>query len=239
MTAPVVNTDDDTKVHSNNLHQHESRANADWDAYVEKGNTLYANLENALRARTTITSRTEEWENTWNADNENKENVALPSEVGTAMHIAEQYQYCEVKSRIGDSKYIGFSHADDDPRAFVEMDVVKKNDINMPISEVSFQTALWTMLSYDEDLKKLEYIYKPTIKNPDTKWIMRQAYARSCEKGDRIVFTPDTDEFKALLASPNGAIAPRMLTDHAGFFEKTVTEIRLSLNRNMMVFRLG
>ncbi|KAK5708589.1 hypothetical protein LTS12_028170 [Elasticomyces elasticus] len=88
-------------------------------------------------------------------------------------------------------------------------------------------------------LKQLEYIYKTQILNSLTKSIMRQAYAKSCEQKDRIIFKPDTDEFKALLATPNGAMVPHMLIDHAGFFQKTVKEIKLYLDRNMMAFRLG
>lgn len=244
-TAPVVDTDEEAEANSNNLHQHVSRAtDANWDEYVEKSNRLYTTLENAVRTKNMIPDKF--WTfHEWQKNRDKSE--TLPSEVGAAMDsdgipsvVSDRYKYVEVTEPKGQTKYHRFFPGSSKPNAMVETFVSKGNDPGLELSEVAFQTAGMDLCGEEEEalLKQLEYIYKAQILNPLTKSIMRQAYAKSCEQKDRIVFKPDTDEFKALLATPNGAMVPHMLIDHAGFFQKTVKEIRLYLDRNMMVFRL-
>lgn len=242
-TVPVVDTDDDAEADSNNLHQHESRATADWDEYVEKGNKLYTDLEHAVKTKHEAPDKF----NAFRAWSKNDKIVkTLPSEVGSAMHsdgiptvISQGYRYWETLSPKGQTKYDGFFTGSSNPTAMVEMYALKGPDADIAMSEVAFQTAAWALDGEETHLKKLEYIYKPDIVNPVTKIIMQQAYENSCEQGNRIVFDSGTDEFKALLATPNGAIAPRVLIDRAGVFQKSIKEIRLYLRSNMMVFKLG
>lgn len=241
-----ISLDDDTSPAENDsasVHQHASRATADWNKYVQKGQELINNLENALKNKKAIDSKFNIFRG-WKPSNKKPE--TLPSVVGSAMDSdgiptvqSQHYKYWEAKDPQSPSQYSGFFESGSNPKAMVEKRISKNGNPSLQISEVAFQLASWALDDGEESLQKLEYIYKPEIQNPLTVDIMKQAYANTCDKGDRIVFKPDSEEFKALLGSPNGALVPRMLIDHADFFGKTVKEIRLYLEKDMMVFKLG
>lgn len=228
---------------SGNLHQHAARAAANWNEYVQKGQKFIKDLESAVKNKHSTANKFNEFR-TWNPNNKKPE--SLPSEVGGAMNSdgiphaqSQHYKYWEAIDPKSRSQYSGFFESGENPKAFVEKRMSKNGNPNLQMSEVSFQLLSWALDDGDESLDKLEYIYKPEIKNPVSSDLMKQAYEKSCEQGDRIVFKPEDDEFKALLASPNGALVPRMLIDHAAFFKKTVKEIRLYHDKNMLVFKIG
>lgn len=228
---------------SGDLHQHAARATVDWNEYVQKGQELINKLESAVKSKHSTDSKFNIFR-TWRPDD--KKTDSFPSEVGGAMNSdgiphaqSQHYKYWVVQDPHSPSHYTGFFESGENPKAFVEKKVSKHGNPSLPMSEVSFQLLSWALDDGDESLHKLEYIYKPEIMNPLSFDLMKQAYEKSCDQKDWIVYTPGEDEFKALLASPNGALVPRMLIDHADFFQKTVNEIRLYYHKRMMVFKIG
>ena len=228
---------------SGDLHQHAVRATVDWNEYVQKGQELINELESAVKSKHSTDSKFNMFR-AWRPDD--KKTDSFPSEAGGAMdsdgipHAQSQhYKYWVAQDPHSSSHYTGFFESGENPKAFVEKKVSKQGNPSLPLSEVSFQLLSWALDDGDESLHKLEYVYKPEIANPLTSGLMKKAYEKSCDQKDRIVYTPGDDEFKALLASPNDALVPRMLIDHADFFQKTVKEIRLYYHKNMIVFKIG
>ncbi|OJJ35940.1 hypothetical protein ASPWEDRAFT_172725 [Aspergillus wentii DTO 134E9] len=219
------------------------RNTAHWSTYVHKGKKLMDELDKAKKHKTN--------KNEWRKFNDKtkwtkKEDThkTLPSEVGAAMNKdgishseSGHYKFWEAKSAHHGATYQGFFDSSEKPKAMVETFLSKGHGADLEISEVGFQLAGWALDDGEDALKHLQYIYKPGIKNPTSKSIMDQAYAKSTKK-DEEVFKHGTDEFNALVGTPNGAVAARMLTDHAGLLGKTIDEIHLYHSKGMMVFKL-
>lgn len=238
--------DDNTEANSNHLHRLESRVpfRANWDEYVAKGNRLYTAIGNAIRTNHQVD---DEFCTFLELKRERLDSETLPPEAGAIMDSdgipsteSGRYPFIDVTTHNDNTRYSGFFPEEQRPIAMVEKTVIKGSNPPLQMSEIAYQTAGYGRYTGNtNELHELEYIYKPLIVNRVTKSIMDQAYDRSSERGERIVFGPNTDEFKALLGTPNGAITAHMLADHAATFHKTVTEIRLYQQRNMIVLRLG